>query len=191
MQLPEAPMSGYPDTLLLVPATEHFGIVFSAGYPKLLQLFSDSALLHYLRLLIKVTITSFLEPTLDSAGFDAIKITVPLYLLLCLMVTHYSVSLSSSSHPSKPFSTSSSFSLLSRVLVTLFLSLLSQTTPQMDGEVSSSLCLWPPWNSVNYQQISVKNWDFFQVFPIYHHDSSWEQSIHHFSLSVIVFQGLL
>ena len=96
---------------------------------------SVSALLHYPRLLIKVTIIFFLEPPLfDSVVVDAVKITVPLYLLLSLMVTHSCVSISSLSWPSKPFSTSSSFSLLSHVLGTLFLSLRSQTIPQMDGE---------------------------------------------------------
>lgn len=151
-------MTGYPCVLLLFPATEHFGIVFTAGYPKLLQLLmSHSALLLYPRLLIKVTITSFLEPALfDSAVVDAVKITVPLYLLLYFMVTHSGFSLSSSSCPSKLFSTSSSFSLLSYVLGTLFFALPSQTTPQMDGEVSSSL-----WNSGNYQEPRAKQRFFF------------------------------
>lgn len=141
-------MSGCPYVLLLFPATQHFGIVFTAGYPKLLQLLiSDSALLHYPRLLITVTITSFLEPALfDTAVVDTVKITVPLYLLLFLMVTRSCVSLSSLSCPSKAFSTSSSFSLLSHVLGTLFLSVPSQTTPQMDGESNfisvTSVELW-------------------------------------------------
>jgi len=65
----------YTYILLLFPATEHFGIVFTAGYPKLLQLLvSDAALLQYPRLLSKVIITIFLEPALlDSTVVDAVK----------------------------------------------------------------------------------------------------------------------
>lgn len=141
--------------------------------PNLQLLISDSTLLHYPRLLLKVTIT-FLEPALfHSAVVNAAKIPVPLCLLLCLMVTHSCVSLSSLWWSSKPFSASSSFSLLSHVLGTLFLSLPSQKTPQMDG-ASQDLCgtLITTGNSERSTEI------FFRVPAMYHHDSActWQHS---------------